>query len=361
MAFRILSEEEKSYLSEEELLCYEEELDIYNARVDFVNKLEKLENVEIKEYNPKLDKISAIKKVEEKVFEKPSFNKVVVDKKEIPSNIELINKINSIKPIGQVSIDISENVDTDKINKSVERNRNIKSKFEMPSVEVAENLFSSKIPEPVEYNPFEINAEMTEMPRLDIRTEVKEKHFLKERYEAQISNDILKKADVKIPEVSFAMSERTAICLDTQVAPLPQIKNFDFEVPEVQGISQTVAKIDAEQKSFELPKISAVVPDIKIKSEIKAKEFKFEKHSISQMPDVNIPSVKDKKIDIPDVEVVGVSQIRIKDFTPVDYKCTIVKPEKVELNIDVKMPGNVEYKKPEIKKVDLSAVPYLRG
>ena len=70
MAFRILSEEEKSYLSEEELLCYEEELDIYNARVDFVNKLEKLENVEIKEYNPKLDKISAIKKVEEKVFEK---------------------------------------------------------------------------------------------------------------------------------------------------------------------------------------------------------------------------------------------------------------------------------------------------
>lgn len=62
MAFRILSEEEKSYLSEEELLCYEEELDIYNARVDFVNKLEKLENVEIKEYNPKLDKISAIKK-----------------------------------------------------------------------------------------------------------------------------------------------------------------------------------------------------------------------------------------------------------------------------------------------------------
>jgi DNA gyrase subunit A len=71
--------------------------------------------------------------------------------------------------------------------------------------------------------------------------------------------------------------------------------------------------------------------------------------------------VKDKKIDIPDVEVVGVSQIRIKDLTPVDYKCTIVKPEKVELNIDVKMPGNVEYKKPEIKKVDLSAVPYLRG
>ena len=48
----------------------------------------------------------------------------------------------------------------------------------------------------------------------------------------------------------------------------------------------------------------------------------------------------------------------------VDFVNKLEKLENVEIkeyNPDVKMPGNVEYKKPEIKKVDLSAVPYLRG
>ncbi len=63
MGFKILTEEEKSFLTEKQLAQYQQQLEKYKQRVDFVEKLIKLENVELKPYVAKKAVIRKINKV----------------------------------------------------------------------------------------------------------------------------------------------------------------------------------------------------------------------------------------------------------------------------------------------------------
>ena len=60
MAFKILSEEEKLFMTEKQLEVYEKELKLYKERLAFVEKVEQIEGADIKKYKPTFRAIGEI-------------------------------------------------------------------------------------------------------------------------------------------------------------------------------------------------------------------------------------------------------------------------------------------------------------
>ncbi|HNZ99224.1 hypothetical protein [Ruminococcus sp.] len=60
MAFRILSEEEKLFMTKEQLEVYERELRLYKERLAFIEKVEQIERADIKKFIPSLRPVSVI-------------------------------------------------------------------------------------------------------------------------------------------------------------------------------------------------------------------------------------------------------------------------------------------------------------
>ena len=90
MAFRILNEEELSLLTDEQAEYYQKELEIYKQREAFVEKLTKLENAEIKPYNPNMKSIDIIREIEFAPFISPERQKLSLkpmQKPELPDDL----------------------------------------------------------------------------------------------------------------------------------------------------------------------------------------------------------------------------------------------------------------------------------
>ena len=90
MAFKILNDEEISLLTDEQVECYQKELKIYKQREDFVEKLTKLENAEIKPYKPNLKSIDIIREIEFAPFispERKRLNMKPMQKLELPDDL----------------------------------------------------------------------------------------------------------------------------------------------------------------------------------------------------------------------------------------------------------------------------------
>nr|WP_294489922.1 hypothetical protein [uncultured Anaerosporobacter sp.] len=73
MVFKVLSEEEISLLNVEQKVKYEEERNVYQQRVDFVNRLEELEDVKVEQYNMEMSAIEIIQDREINQYQNPEF------------------------------------------------------------------------------------------------------------------------------------------------------------------------------------------------------------------------------------------------------------------------------------------------
>lgn len=73
MVFKVLSEEELSLLNVEQKVKYEEERNVYQQRVDFVNRLEELEDVKVEQYNMEMSAIEIIQDREINQYQNPEF------------------------------------------------------------------------------------------------------------------------------------------------------------------------------------------------------------------------------------------------------------------------------------------------
>ena len=80
MAFKILSEEEKLFMTEKQLEIYENELRLYKERLAFVEKVEKLEGAEIKKFTPSLRNIGAVSSPELAPFENKGIGRIELNK-----------------------------------------------------------------------------------------------------------------------------------------------------------------------------------------------------------------------------------------------------------------------------------------
>lgn len=73
MVFKVLSEEEISLLNEEQKVKYEEERNVYQQRVDFVNRLEELEDAKVEQYKMEMASIEIIHDREINQYQNPEF------------------------------------------------------------------------------------------------------------------------------------------------------------------------------------------------------------------------------------------------------------------------------------------------
>jgi hypothetical protein len=73
MVFKVLSEEEISLLDVEQKVKYEEECDVYQQRVDFVNRLEELEDAKVEQYKMEMASIEIIHDREINQYKNPEF------------------------------------------------------------------------------------------------------------------------------------------------------------------------------------------------------------------------------------------------------------------------------------------------
>ena len=80
MAFKILSEEEKLFMTEKQLEVYEKELRLYKERLAFVEQVEKMESAEIKKFTPSLRPIGEISSPELAPFENKGIGRIELKK-----------------------------------------------------------------------------------------------------------------------------------------------------------------------------------------------------------------------------------------------------------------------------------------
>ena len=80
MAFKILSEEEKLFMTEKQLEVYEKELRLYKERLAFVEQVEKMESSEIKKFTPSLRPIGEISSPELAPFENKGIGRIELKK-----------------------------------------------------------------------------------------------------------------------------------------------------------------------------------------------------------------------------------------------------------------------------------------
>lgn len=100
MAFKILNDDEISWLNDTQRLQYEKELDLYNQRSTFVEWVEEFENITVEPYEPKLKSIAVIDEIEVKSFKKPDYILAITEVVSKPKiQVNPFEKVERVKPI----------------------------------------------------------------------------------------------------------------------------------------------------------------------------------------------------------------------------------------------------------------------
>ena len=165
MSFKILSDEEKSFLDEEALRIYNEDYELYLERNRFVDRLEALENVEIDKFEPELKRIRPIGIVRETKFE---FSKP--ERPDVRNNIRI--KEHSELPHGF------------ELPQFLVHSNNIKiAEAPEPKKEIQTDYSLSDIPETKKIHVEPVDFKMTEIGSIEVDTNVVPE-FYKVNYEA---------------------------------------------------------------------------------------------------------------------------------------------------------------------------------
>lgn len=99
MAFTILSEEELSLLDDGQRVQYERQLKLYQQRVAFVERMEALEGVQIKPYEPQLKPICVINPLNVRTVKKQKSNAVICEPIKTPNlQVKSYQKVEQITP-----------------------------------------------------------------------------------------------------------------------------------------------------------------------------------------------------------------------------------------------------------------------
>lgn len=370
MAFRILTEEEKALLSEEQLKRYEAELDMYNKRVNFVKKLEKLENVKIEPYEVKKVKIKASANVEAPYISIPDTRLKAENKvSDKISEYKLFNKVDSEKMKKEMTAEIKYTDDREKLYTVIKKCSDFNPKkivTDAVSVKIDKKDISS--PEVKKFNA-------PSVPSVNIE---KNECAVPEIKKVSVTTPVIK----NIPEISAEKPDvRISVSIDTSgvsdinkvsaVKPvrsefkLPDIKPEKVSVPEISEVnikSVEVGKASLERiperKDNKVPEISvseipsakANVPEIKKPAIPSVSTFEKQKSVPSGMPQLNnvsVPSVN-PALSVRSSEKINTDNIRRPDITKtkeLKFEKPQVKPETISLSVpeikpvSIKMPG----------------------
>ncbi len=337
MAFKILTDEEKAFLTEEELAKYDEQLRIYQMRVNFVNQLEKFENAEIKPYIAKKKAVKVVEKIQISDVMILDTNIRAENKvSEMISEIKLLNKIDSQKFSEGMKADVSISDNSEKLNSIVKKCDGLSDihisldvpslkierkeysapltkkanvplasvtgipenspvipdtniKISIPDLKVAEINISEKVPS-VKDDDFKISMPDSKIRNINVPDTVK---FEEIRYKSPVTDIIsVEQPVIHNVDVNHIEIKKHTVCLDN-------VHQVDINAPEV--------------KSFKISSPSVSVPEQRNIDPVKTAEFKKPViTSPAELPDV--PDVKTVNIHIPGVRISNIPEIKIPDI-----------------------------------------------
>ena len=272
MSFKILSDDEKQFLDEEQLRIYNEEYELYLERNRFVDRLEALENAEIHKYEPELKKIGPIAKIRETKFE---FSKP--ERPDVKNGIKI--KELSELPDGFELPQFSVSGSNIKIAEAPELKKEIHTDFTL-----------SGIPESRNYSVESVEFKMpeTDISKVDtdVVPELKAISYETPEYTVTGTENINRNCEV-VP-CSFKKPEISRPVLNNDVPVMPEITELKLPKHSAAEIRQPEINGSIEVHDFTVPEFSAEVPSIRIDTEFNIAPYKAEKTEISDMPELNI-------------------------------------------------------------------------
>lgn len=422
MAFKILNDEEISLLTDEQVECYQKELKIYKQREDFVEKLTKLENAEIKPYKPNLKSIDIIREIEFAHFispERKRLNMKPMQKPELPDDLigkasEKINISEVIKSNAVLKEQIGFNHKLfSKANnfKCYEQKQYILPEFSKPVIPDAtftklENVLSNpvQIKKPAELKlqsfiaPVKNNVTLSkvampefkagvfvkpEAPKLDFAVNAKPETVIKpfEKPEFTLKAFLeVQKVNVNMP--TFRQPERNKPNISVNVRS--DFKIGAFKIPEIAVADlPQIRKAEVEIGSFQPP----VQPKLDIKlnfvSDVEVKAFEKPEFEAVKLPMIRKPDVSRIEFHAPEkrelkLSAIAKPSINVKPFKkPQDIKTELPEFPKVNINIGSftkpqeiipKLNAKVKtfkpitnFKKPELSRPELSDIKVCKG
>ena len=348
MAFKILTEKEKEFLTEKELEIYEEKLRIYLMRVDFVNQLDKFENAEIKPYTARKVPVKTIKKVQISDVLIPEMkikNKNIISEK--ISGYKLLNKVDSDKKAEEMTPKI-------KISNNDKLYSIIKKCDDMPSISVSVKISSVKIVKKQCDIP---QIRETEIPSAELKNMPK-KSELKNNNAVKISMPVSNVSEINTLKEN-KMSEIRCILPKSGIKEVkqPEIKQVNLKKPFFEKYS--ISGIDNDRINVDLPKVSdrplpstsVKVPEHGLVSPVKANKLENKDIKLTGIPQIKETVSLVGLLVMPGAPS-GINTNNIKRIDPENYSS--MKFNKPEFRNNIEIPEVPELKKIKIKMPGLS-------
>lgn len=348
MAFKVLSDEEMSLLTTDQLEHYEKALEIYKQREAFVEKLTKLENAEIKPYKPNLKSIDIIKKIEFTSFTSPERQKLSLKPMQKPElSNDLISK--SSKKVNISEVLKSNSVLKEDVNfnqglfskvdnfRCYEQKQYTVSSFSKPVIpDVKFNKLENVLSESVQIKkPAELNLQNFIAPE-------KTKVILSKIAIPEIKTGVFVKPEA--PKFDFAVNVKT----ETDIKPFEKSEFALTDFPQITGAEVNMPTF--QQPERDKPNIS-----VNVKSDFKIGAFKMPEITVANLPQIRKANVEIGSFQPPvqpklDIKLNVVSDVDIKAFEKPEFKA-VELPEIHKINVD-----KVRFHAPEKRELRLTTV-----
>ena len=337
MAFRILNEEEKLFLNEKQLENYEKELRRYKERLAFVEKIEKIENAEIKKYSPSMRTVGTVDAPEMAPFRNEGIGRI------------------ELRKAPKASFDAErfavESISSTDITGFINASSPIKERISLGK-ELSGGL-SEKIGGLNEFGGRKYSVRKAGKPV------VVSKSF--DSSSADINVSLVKKPIAQFAPKSFEMPERKPLALTKKTVD-PMAAAREFLQPELASVKLSVPrKARTASASFKMPAMNAVKLHVPAKADTLSAEFRLAATGAPSLMKPEIRSFGKKGFDMPSLSkpalrTVSASAPRSRRFS---------NPEvKIGKRPDIAMPEmkKSSFRKPEVKagkRPDI-AVPELK-
>lgn len=379
MAFKILSEEERSLLTADQLAHYEKELDIYKQRAAFVEKMTELEKAEIKPYKPALKPVGVIKKLEISSFTKP-------ERKQLDFKSTAKPRI-SQNLLGKAvrKIDASEFVKSDiSFKETIRRNfnNNFALTFEKNKFKIYEQkqytlpTFSKPVMPDISFTKLEnVLSESVQVK--------KPAAFNLKPFTAPANTEIvlskISKPDIKIG--AFIKPESPKLDIEVDLKPETVVKAFEKPKFALAAIPE-ISKATVKRSVFRQPERIKQEISVKLKAAISVKSFEMPETAVTDMPQMQktktefgvflpplqpkldialnaVPNFEVKSFEKPELATIDLPEINRAEAVHISFRA----PERRKLNLEIGVKSDIKIKsfeKTQSVRADIPEIPKVK-
>ena len=359
MAFKILSEEEKLFMTEKQLEVYEKELRLYKERLAFVEQVEKMESAEIKKFTPSLRPIGEISSPELAPFENKGIGRIELKKTaaKVPdTELYAARTISKTDITGFIKA-TAHIMDRAGLNKelggSLAEKASSAGRLGTRNISISKKAIRAFAQRSFDSSVAERKAELTKKPvaEFDIRSFAAPERKVPELKKTSIAPMTAREfAKPALSAVQLDMPARASVF--SSAVTMPERAAVKLSMPE---------KASVFSSAVTMPERSAVKLSVPAKAAVPAAEFRLAALSAPKLERRPVRKYDGRRFAMP-----ALSRPELKTVTAAAPKLSSfeAKAVRAELDMPETMPALklVDFHKPEVSaKVSKKAVPEIKS